>query len=59
MPDTVQTNQQIRLASRPVGLPTDANWQFTDEQLAPLEDGQVRVKVLYLSLDPAMRGCMN
>jgi NADPH-dependent curcumin reductase CurA len=56
---STQLNQQIRLASRPVGLPTDANWQFTDEALAPLEDGQVRVKVLYLSLDPAMRGWMN
>jgi NADPH-dependent curcumin reductase CurA len=59
MPDTVQTNQQFRLASRPVGLPTDANWQLLEEALAPLEDGQVRVKVLYLSLDPAMRGWMN
>jgi len=54
-----QTNQQFRLASRPVGLPTDANWQLLEEALAPLEDGQVRVKVLYLSLDPAMRGWMN
>jgi NADPH-dependent curcumin reductase CurA len=54
-----QMNQQFRLASRPVGLPTDANWQLLEEALAPLEDGQVRVKVLYLSLDPAMRGWMN
>lgn len=52
-------NQQFRLASRPVGLPGAANWQLVDEPLAPLEDGQVRVKVLYLSLDPAMRGWMN
>jgi NADPH-dependent curcumin reductase CurA len=59
MLDTVQTNQQFRLASRPVGLPTADNWQLTEEPLAPLEDGQVRVQVLYLSLDPAMRGWMN
>jgi NADPH-dependent curcumin reductase len=52
-------NQQFRLASRPVGMPTRDDWQFTEEPLAPLEDGQVRVKVLYLSLDPAMRGWMN
>jgi len=54
-----QTNQQLRLASRPVGLPTADNWQLAEEPLPPLEDGQVRVKVLYLSLDPAMRGWMN
>jgi NADPH-dependent curcumin reductase CurA len=53
------TNQQFRLAARPVGLPSDANWQLSEEALSPLEDGQVRVKVLYLSLDPAMRGWMN
>jgi NADPH-dependent curcumin reductase CurA len=53
---SAQLNQQFRLASRPVGMPTDANWQLAEEALAPLEDGQVRVKVLYVSLDPAMRG---
>lgn len=52
-------NQQFRLASRPVGMPTPANWQRADEPLQPLADGDVRVKVLYLSLDPAMRGWMN
>lgn len=52
-------NQQFRLASRPTGLPTAANWQLAEEALAPLEEGQVRVKVLYVSLDPAMRGWMN
>jgi NADPH-dependent curcumin reductase CurA len=56
---STQLNQQFRLASRPAGLPTDANWQLTEEALPALEDGQVRVKVLYLSLDPAMRGWMN
>ncbi|ALK96557.1 NADP-dependent oxidoreductase [Massilia sp. WF1] len=59
MTDAVQTNQQFRLASRPVGLPTKDNWQLAEEPLAPLEEGQVRVKLLYLSLDPAMRGWMN
>jgi len=52
-------NRQFRLAARPVGLPTAADWQLTEEALAPLKDGEVRVRVLYLSLDPAMRGWMN
>jgi NADPH-dependent curcumin reductase CurA len=56
---TLPTNQQFRLASRPVGLPTAANWDLVSEPLAPLADGEVRVQVQYLSLDPAMRGWMN
>jgi NADPH-dependent curcumin reductase len=53
------TNRQFRLAARPVGMPKATDWQVTEEPLAPLQDGEVRVRVLYLSLDPAMRGWMN
>jgi NADPH-dependent curcumin reductase len=56
---TILTNHQIRLAERPVGLPTRANWQFATEAVREPEDGGVLVKVLSLSLDPAMRGWMN
>ncbi|KQU80717.1 MULTISPECIES: NADP-dependent oxidoreductase [unclassified Rhizobacter] len=52
-------NQQIRLAARPVGLPTADNWQFTTEPVAEPEAGGVLVKTQALSLDPAMRGWMN
>jgi NADPH-dependent curcumin reductase len=52
-------NHQVRLASRPVGLPTDANWQFTEEPVGDPAPGGVLVQVLALSLDPAMRGWMN
>ena len=52
-------NRQFRLAARPVGMPRPTDWQLTEEPLAPLQDGEVRVRVLYLSLDPAMRGWMN
>jgi len=53
------TNHQVRLAARPVGLPTAANWQHTQEAVAEPAEGGVVVKVLALSLDPAMRGWMN
>jgi NADPH-dependent curcumin reductase CurA len=53
------TNHQIRLASRPIGLPTRANWSATTEQVQSPAAGGVLVKVLSLSLDPAMRGWMN
>ncbi len=52
-------NRQVRLASRPVGLPTRANWTYTSEPLAELQEGDVLVQILALSLDPAMRGWMN
>ena len=52
-------NHQIRLARRPVGLPTRADWSFTAEPVAPPEAEGVLVKTLALSLDPAMRGWMN
>ncbi len=53
------TNTQVRLAARPVGLPTRADWNFTTEAVAEPEAGGVLVKTLSLSLDPAMRGWMN
>jgi len=53
------TNHQIRLAARPSGLPTRADWQFTTEPVAEPADGGVLIKTLALSLDPAMRGWMN
>ena len=53
------SNRQIRLAARPVGLPKASDWNFTTEPVADPADGQVLVKVLQLSLDPAMRGWMN
>ena len=53
------TNHQVRLASRPHGLPTRDNWSFTTEPVAEPGPGGVLVKTLYLSLDPAMRGWMN
>jgi NADPH-dependent curcumin reductase len=59
MNQTAVLNRQVRLAARPVGLPTAANWQTTEEPLAELADGEIRVRVTALSLDPAMRGWMN
>ncbi|MEO8153009.1 MAG: NADP-dependent oxidoreductase [Rhizobacter sp.] len=53
------TNHQVRLAARPVGLPTRDNWRFTAEPVQEPAAGGVLVKTLSLSLDPAMRGWMN
>lgn len=57
---TGELNHQIRLAARPIGLPKRSDWQFTEKPVPePRRDGEVLAKVLYLSLDPAMRGWMN
>ena len=52
-------NRQVRLAARPVGLPTRANWSFTEEAVPQPGEGELLVKVSHISLDPAMRGWMN
>jgi NADPH-dependent curcumin reductase CurA len=52
-------NHQFRLAARPVGLCKSSDWNYTEEPVAEPGDGEVLVKVRYLSMDPAMRGWMN
>jgi len=52
-------NRQFRLAARPVGLPKPTDWEFTESPVPDPGDGEVVVKVRYLSMDPAMRGWMN
>jgi NADPH-dependent curcumin reductase CurA len=53
------TNRQYRLASRPDGMPGPECWDLVEEPAHEPGDGEVLVKVLMLSLDPAMRGWMN
>jgi NADPH-dependent curcumin reductase len=52
-------NHQFRLAAHPVGLPKRSDWNVTEEPVREPAEGEVLVKVLYISLDPAMRGWMN
>ncbi|HEY0064040.1 MAG TPA: NADP-dependent oxidoreductase [Telluria sp.] len=59
MSTTALMNQQFRLAARPVGMPKRSDWQEVTEPVRDIADGEIVVKALYLSLDPAMRGWMN
>jgi NADPH-dependent curcumin reductase CurA len=52
-------NAQCRLAARPVGLPQASDWSYVEEPAPEPGDGEFRVQVEYLSLDPAMRAWMN
>jgi NADPH-dependent curcumin reductase CurA len=50
---------EIRLASRPNGMPTLDNFAIAQTKLEPLLNGQVLVRNLYMSVDPYMRGRMS
>lgn len=52
-------NRQYFLASRPVGDVTPDNVPCRDVPLAELAPGEVRLRNMYLSLDPAIRGWMG
>ena len=52
-------NQQWRLVSRPVGLIKESDFQWTEEALPVPGDGELLVRIIYLSLDPAIRGWVN
>ena len=51
-------SREIRLASRPKGLPTAENFSLAQVELEPPKEGQVLVRNLYMSVDPYMRGRM-
>jgi NADPH-dependent curcumin reductase CurA len=51
--------KEIRLASRPTGWPTAANFEIAETPVPAAGDGQVLIRNLYMSVDPYMRGRMN
>ncbi|MGD8327256.1 MAG: NADP-dependent oxidoreductase [Sphingomonadales bacterium] len=55
----MQENTQVRLAKRPIGMPSAENWSITHDPAAEPKDGEILVETAFLSLDPAMRGWMN
>ena len=52
-------SREIRLVSRPHGMPTSSNFVLAKTELEPLRDQQVLVRNLFMSVDPYMRGRMN
>ena len=53
------TSREIRLVSRPKGMPNADNFALVRTELEPLQDQQVLVRNLFMSVDPYMRGRMN
>jgi NADPH:quinone reductase len=53
------SNRKILLASRPVGMPDESNFEMIEEKVPEIKDGEVLIRTLYLSVDPYMRGRMS
>ena len=53
------TSREVRLASRPKGIPTASNFTLAETTLPTLQAQQVLVRNLFMSVDPYMRGRMN
>ncbi len=51
-------SREIRLKSRPVGLPAEDNFERVEVTLPELQEGEVLVQNHYMSVDPYMRGRM-
>ena len=49
---------EIRLKSRPVGMPTADNFEYAKSTVAEPKDGEVLVRNIWMSVDPYMRGRM-
>ena len=56
---TQQDNRRIVLASRPVGAPTQDNFRLETVAAPKINEGEMLLRSVYLSLDPYMRGRMN
>ena len=54
-----QSITQVRFAKPAEGIPTADNWAFTHDALPELQDGEIAVKMHYLSVDPAMKGWIS
>jgi len=52
-------NKEIRLSSRPVGMPTLDNFKIVDTTVPQPKDGESLVRTLYISVDPYLRGRMR
>ena len=52
-------SREIRLASRPTGVPAPSNFTLAETTLEPLQDQQVLVRNRFMSVDPYMRGRMS
>jgi NADPH-dependent curcumin reductase CurA len=54
-----RVNRQVRLRSRPSGIPEAQHFEIVEAPAPEIPDGQVLVRNIYLSVEPAMRGWVS
>ena len=52
-------NKQWRLKERPTGKPSADTWDYTETEVPSISDGELLIRIDYISMDPAMRGWLN
>ncbi len=52
------TSKEIRLKNRPEGLPAKSDFELAEATLPAINDGEILVQNIYMSVDPYMRGRM-
>lgn len=56
---TTLRNRQVRLKARPQGIPQAEHFELAEAAVPALTEGQVLVRNVYLSVEPAMRGWVS
>ena len=51
-------SREIRLQKRPVGIPHESDFEIIEVPVRKLQDGEILVQNIYISVDPYMRGRM-
>lgn len=54
-----EVNRQITLAARPVGFPKESDFRLVESPIPTPGDGEFLARIIYVSVDPYMRGRMN
>src|SRR5258707_1349973 len=55
----LQTNKRMTLAARPSGMPKESDFKLVETPVLQPGPGEILVRLLYVSVDPYMRGRMN
>ena len=56
---SVPNNRQVRLIHRPIGIPQAGDFEIVAAPLVEPGPGQMRVRNIFLSVEPAMRGWVS
>src|SRR5690606_39950232 len=54
-----RTAREIRLKSRPVGMPAPENFELAEVPIPEPGPGQMLIRTIWMSVDPYMRGRMS